>query len=140
MELYIQRSPGAAPELRYIDLVYQPVRNFGGEVIGIFSQGTDVTDRIQAEAAIRSRDAQFEALAEAMPNHVWTSGPNGLVSWFNRQTYEYSGAAPGSLDGTGWTSLVNPEDVGEAGRRWSAALAAQATYETGFRLRRFDGV
>ncbi len=140
MELYIQRSPGAERERRFIDLVYQPVRNFGGEVIGIFCQGTDVTDRILAEAAIRSRDAQFEALAEAMPNHVWTSGPDGLLGWFNRQTYEYSGAPPGTLDGKGWASLVHPEDVAQAGRRWAAALEAKAIYETEFRLRRYDGV
>lgn len=58
-QVRLQRQPGAAPEQLVLDFVYQPVRNAGGEVDGIFVQATDVTDRSRAEAALRLSNWQL---------------------------------------------------------------------------------
>ena len=115
------------------------MRDPEGKVIGIFVQGSDVTDRLVAEQNLRQSEAQFRTFAEAMPNHVWTSLPDGMLDWFNPRVYEYSGAAPGELDGMGWAVIVHPDDVAGASERWAASLAATIPYETEFRLRRADG-
>jgi PAS domain S-box-containing protein len=140
MKAELQRTPGAEPEERFLDLVYQPVRNPAGEVIGIFAQGVDVTDRLTAEQALRQSEAQFRTFADAMPNHVWTATAEGLLDWFNPRVFEYSGTAAGALDGSNWTSMVHPDDVGSATEKWRQALAAGVFYETEFRLRRHDGI
>jgi PAS domain S-box-containing protein len=136
----IQRTPGAAPEDRFLDFVYQPIRDAGGEVTGIFVEGVDVTDAREAVAALRESEAQFRNLAEALPNHVWTARPDGLLDWFNPRVYEYSGAAAGEMDGTGWANIVHPDDRPSAAERWAASLQSGETYEAEFRLRRADGV
>ncbi len=56
----LQRTPGAPAEEHYIDIIYQPVRNPGGEVIGIFVQGVDVTDRLVAEQALRQSERRLQ--------------------------------------------------------------------------------
>ena len=71
----------------------------------------DITDRKQAEEALTESEAQFRTLAQAMPSHVWTSAPSGLLDWFNDRVYDYSGMPRGSLDGEGWVDLVHPDDV-----------------------------
>ncbi|MGE4336831.1 MAG: putative bifunctional diguanylate cyclase/phosphodiesterase, partial [Pigmentiphaga sp.] len=43
----LQRQTFGALEQRYIDLVYQPIREPDGEISGIFVQGHDVTDACQ---------------------------------------------------------------------------------------------
>jgi len=43
------REPGAAPEPRFLDFIYQPIRDAAGAVIGIFVEGSDMTDRVRAE-------------------------------------------------------------------------------------------
>ena len=139
LPVMLQRVPGAAAEQRFVDLVYQPIRDDTDEIIGIFAQGVDVTDRILAEKAVRAREAQFSTLAQAMPNQVWTSQPDGTLDWFNARTYEFSGATAGELDGAGWTRIVHPDDLPTAAERWAAALATQAVYEVEFRIRRDDG-
>lgn len=139
LKALLQREPGAPTEERYVDLIYQPVRDPDGRVIGIFVQGVDVTDRLAAEEALRQSEAQFRSFAEAMPNHVWTSLPDGQLDWFNPRVYDYSGAAPGELDGQGWVAMVHPDDVERAAETWRSALAQEVPYETEFRLRRFDG-
>jgi two-component sensor histidine kinase len=45
----LMRAPGGAPEQRFLDFIYQPIRDPGGAVIGIFVQGADMTDRVRAE-------------------------------------------------------------------------------------------
>lgn len=135
----IQHTPGVPAEDRFMDLVYQPVRSPNGEVIGIFVQGVDVTDRLIAENSLRQSEAQFRAFAESMPHHVWTSAPDGQLNWFNPRVYEYSGAAKGDLDGNGWAAIVHPDDLSRAADAWQDALLTGVFYETEFRLRRSDG-
>src|SRR5690606_31340925 len=59
-------------------------------------------ERVRSEAAARENDAQFRTLAQVLPSHVWTAGPDGLLDWFNDQVYAYTGARPGKFDGHSW--------------------------------------
>lgn len=140
MKVELQRAPGAVAEERIVDFIFQPVLDPAGAVVGIFVEGSDVTERILAEQALRESEAQFRAFAEAMPNHVWTSPPDGQLDWFNDRVYEYGGADRGELDGEGWASMVHPDDLPGAAARWQQALTSGQAYEVEFRLRRSDGV
>jgi PAS domain S-box-containing protein len=101
----------------------------------VYCTGRDIT----ADKALEDSEGQFRTLAQAMPNHVWTAPETGSLDWFNDRVYEYSGAASGALDGTGWTSIVHPDDLPGASARWSNAITTGKVYETEFRLRRADG-
>ena len=135
----IQRHPDAPPEERFLDLVYQPIRDATGAAVGIFAQGHDITDQKLAELAAVQSEARFRQLAQSIPNHVWTALPDGSLDWFNSQVYAYSGAGPGELDGAGWISIVYPDDVQTAAATWTASLDSGEPYKTEFRLRRHDG-
>ncbi len=99
----------------------------------------DVTERKAAEAELAHSEAEFRTFAQAMPNHVWASPPDGQLDWFNERVYEYSGMLPGTLDGTGWVEMLHAEDRATASERWTAALRSGQTYQTEFRLKRVDG-
>ncbi|MDN4058847.1 ATP-binding protein [Massilia sp. YIM B02769] len=70
--LKVAREPGAPLELRYIDFVYQPIRDPHGNVVGIFVEGSDVTPRKQVEdelrAANRQKDQFLAMLAHELRN------------------------------------------------------------------------
>ncbi len=110
-----------------------------GVLTGAICTFIDITERKAAQAALAASEAEFRTFAQAMPNHVWASAPDGMLNWFNQQVYDYSGFEVGALDGTGWTSMVHPEDAPAAGERWATSLASGDIYETEFRLRRADG-
>ncbi len=131
--------PDAPEEVRFVDLTFQPIRNADAEIIGIFVQGVDVTERHLREQSMRQSEAHIWALAETMPHHVWTAGADGVLNWFNSRVYEYSGASPGDFDDDRWTSLVHPDDLPDAVANWGRAKADGKVYETEFRLRRYDG-
>jgi len=111
-----------------------------GRVTGWFGVNTDISEQVKAQHALRESEAKFRTFAQAMPNHVWTSPPDGLLDWFNDQVYKYSGTSPGELDGAGWAKIVHPDDLGAAAASWAASLASGKPYQTEFRVRRADGL
>lgn len=99
----------------------------------------DVTERRKAQRELRDSEARFRALAQAIPNHVWTATPDGRLDWFNDRVYEYAGRSQGDLDGDGWVTLLHPDDLGPTAEKWTRALEGGDTYETEFRLRHSSG-
>jgi two-component sensor histidine kinase len=45
VEVPLQTVPGGHTERRFVDFIYQPIRDHAGAITGIFVQGSDVTDR-----------------------------------------------------------------------------------------------
>ena len=68
----LQREPEGPLEERYIDFVYQPIRDENGAVSGIFVEGSDVTARKLVEdelrAANRQKDQFLAMLAHELRN------------------------------------------------------------------------
>lgn len=56
--------PGGSVSERYVDFVYQPIKDTTGNVIGIFVEGADVTERKLAEIALRELNATLERRVE----------------------------------------------------------------------------
>ncbi|MEN3275399.1 MAG: hypothetical protein V7631_1189, partial [Massilia sp.] len=56
--LDVARASGAPLERRYLDFIYQPIRDPAGEVVGIFVEGSDVTVRKQVEDELRTANRQ----------------------------------------------------------------------------------
>jgi signal transduction histidine kinase/ActR/RegA family two-component response regulator len=68
----VQRAPNAPLEERFIDFIYQPIRDASGAIAGIFVEGSDVTVRMQVEnelrAANRQKDQFLAMLAHELRN------------------------------------------------------------------------
>eukprot|EP01035_Chromulina_nebulosa_P045510 gene45510-biopygen31424 len=52
-KILLQRTPGTDFEERFVDFVYQPIFEENGAVRGLFVEGSDVTERVRAEAELR---------------------------------------------------------------------------------------
>jgi signal transduction histidine kinase/DNA-binding response OmpR family regulator len=64
LPLGVAPAEGGEAVLRYIDFVYQPIVDDGGMVVGVFSQGNDVTERVLAEEQLRRKQAELERMVE----------------------------------------------------------------------------
>ncbi len=138
-ELTLYRS--GSPEQVWMNLDYSPVIDENSRPAGVIAIVVETTERIRSEAALRESEAQFRVFSQAMPHHVWAARADGSIYWLNDQTYRYTGAKAGDLDGlTAWGDVVHPDDLPESGNRWIAALASGEVYQTEFRLRRHDGI
>jgi len=81
------------------------------------------------------------ALADALPQIVWVTRPDGYHLYYNRHWFEYTGLTFEEAKGTGWSRLLHPEDIQRSIERWNLALKTGQPYEIEYRFRRAsDGV
>jgi len=109
----------------------------GGRMLGVVG---DVTERRLAEDRLRASEAQFRSFAQAMPHHVWTTPPDGMLDWVNDRIVEYSGLPREAVLGTGWAQMVHPEDLPGVLAQMVQARETVSAYEAEFRIRRADGM
>src|SRR5205823_10594092 len=62
--LELQADAGGALERRYLDFIYQPVLDPTSEVIGIFVQGSDVTEQKQVQDELTRHQTELESLVQ----------------------------------------------------------------------------
>jgi PAS domain S-box-containing protein len=104
--------------------------------IGLF---LDITERKQAENSLLKSEMEFRQLAEAMPQIVWITRPDGSNIFFNQQWVDYTGLSLTESYGDGWNKPFHPDDQQSAWDAWANATTNLATYSLECRLRRFDG-
>jgi PAS domain S-box-containing protein len=126
-------------EVRWISVKSTIERDDNDRPIRLVGAHTDVTEQVMAEQALRQSEEEFRTLAEAVPHHIWTARPAGLLNWFNPRVYDYCGCRPGELDGDRWGKIVHPDDLPGAVAAWREAIGCGEPYEVEFRLRRADG-
>ncbi len=89
----LQRRPGAAPVRRLLDFIYQPVRDASGAVTGIFVEGTDVTEREHATAAVRENARRLAFLDRLGRATASLHDADEILQTTTRLTGEHLGAS-----------------------------------------------
>ncbi len=89
-----------------------------------------------ANEALLESSLRYRFLADAMPQMVWTTRPDGSVDYFNQRWYEYTGLTPEESLGWGWQAALHPDDVARCTERWLTAVRTGEPYEIEYRFRR----
>jgi PAS domain S-box-containing protein len=124
---------------RFVDFVYQPIRDARGNVSGIFVEGSDVTEAVRATQAIKASEARLRELANTIPHLAWMANPDGHIHWYNDRWYAYTGATPDQMLGWGWESVQDPKILPLVVERWRASLESGEPWEMTFPLRSAKG-
>ena len=86
-------------------------------------------------ASASAGDLQYP-LADAMPQIVWTSRPDGWVDYYNRFWVEYTGLTLEETVGWGWQAVIHPDDLQRSIDCWNEAMRTGVGYEIEYRFRR----
>jgi PAS domain S-box-containing protein len=97
----------------------------------------DVTERLEAERALRRSEARFRELAEALPQLVWIADPEGRFEYVNGRWREYLELSYDDADR--WTELLHPDDRKPHSELWDRCLRTGEPCETQYRLKSADG-
>jgi len=97
------------------------------------------SERLRNETALAASEAKFRTIANAMPQMVWSTLPDGFHDYYNERWYDFTGAVPGDTDGERWAAMFHADDREHAWQRWSHSLATGDTYEVQYRLRHRSG-
>ncbi len=115
------------------------VRDAGNNLIRVIGIDTDVTDHRRTADALKASMGEFRSLAEAMPQMVWITRPDGGNIYFNEQWTAYTGLTLAESSGDGWAKPFHPDDRRRAQEAWRTATDNVGTYSLECRLRDKDG-
>ncbi len=94
-----------------VSLTVSPIRNALGQIVGASKVARDITERIQAEKALRDSEERFRAIVETTPECVKLVSPDGTVLHMNSSGLQMVGARdPAEVLGENVYGLVAPED------------------------------
>jgi PAS domain S-box-containing protein len=127
----------ASGEVRTVEVHSTPIVFQDQQIL--FSIIHDITGRRQAEIALQKSELEFHSLAEAMPQIVWITRPDGWNIFFNQQWVAYTGLSLEESYGTGWNKPFHPDDQQMAWDAWQKATTNMTSYSIECRIRRFDG-
>ena len=125
-------------EYRWVQETGVP-RFAGGEFLGYVGTATDIHERRLMEEALRESEQTFRELADTAPVMIWTTDPEGLVSFVNEGWLRFTGRRLDEELGASWTVGVHPDDAEEVLASWLRALEARDRWQREYRLRRQDG-
>jgi PAS domain S-box-containing protein len=115
------------------------VHSESGQAVRMLGSMTDVTKARQAQLALTESEARFRALADAMPQIVWSTQPDGYHDYYNQRWYDFVGKPEAETAGEGWNAQFHPDDQERAWQAWRESLATGKEYAIEYRLRERSG-
>ena len=124
MKVTLQRTPGAAPEDRLVDFIFQPITDAGGKVSGIFAEGYDITEQHLAQAALRESEERFRRIADSAPVPMWVTRLDRSRGFVNIAYAEFLGVSYDEALHYDWRTRIHPDDME---RLMAESVAGEAT-------------
>jgi PAS domain S-box-containing protein len=150
VRIALQRTPGVVAETRYLDFVYQPIKDESGNVSSIFVEGIDITERRVTEQALRELNVDLEkrVIERAQARGLtWQLSPDLLGALNSKGYFETSNPAWQSV--LGWSEaevasmsifeLLHPDDVEHTRAGFELTLVGQPALRFVNRYRCKDG-
>jgi PAS domain S-box-containing protein len=133
------RLAGRRAEERWVLATGRVIVDPDGTPVRLAGVAVDITDQKMVAEQLAQSEAKFRAIADSMPQMVWSTLPDGYHDYYNARWYEYTGVPEGSTDGEGWNGMFHPDDQEKAWAAWRHSLATGEPYQIEYRLRHHSG-
>lgn len=123
----------------YFDFAYSPIRKEDGEVGGVLVTVIETTNKKRAEDALKQSETRFRTMADNIPNLAWMASADGWIFWYNKQWYNYTGTTPEQMEGWGWQSVHDPNQLSRVLDQWKRSIETGRPFEMVFPIKGRDG-
>jgi PAS domain S-box-containing protein len=92
--------------------------------------------RERYERDLRESREQLRAIADTMPQFVWSARADGYFDYYNERWYEYTGMPHTPDQGKSWPAHIHPDDRDRAEETWRRSLETGEPLDLEYRVRR----
>ncbi len=124
---------------RWVESNVVAIRDEGGEVTGLRGVTMDISDRKDAEEALRQSESRFRHMADTAPILIWTADAAMSCTYFNQRCQDLTGRGMQELLGEGWLDIVHEEDRQRCIDAYTAGYERKEPFVMDYRIRRPDG-
>lgn len=128
-----------SPFLERETWVHRRIMRLGDGII-ITARDVSATRRIEEERTsllrLQEGERNFRTIAEAIPQIVWTTGPDGHTDYYNQRWFDYTGMTAEQAARGEWAKFIHSHDVPESLERWSHSIATGDPFEAEYRFLR----
>jgi PAS domain S-box-containing protein len=118
---------------------WHPLKDSGGDILGINVVAEEITERKRAEAALAESESRFRELADNMSQFAWTADASGERTWFNKRWYDYTGTTLEDVEGTKWQKFVRPDHIERVNTRIRESHESGKPWEDTYLLQGWEG-
>ncbi len=134
----IESHPQADGKVHWVRTDKVPYRDDRGNIKGVIVLSVDITDRREAEEAVRASEERYRLIVETATEGIWTLDKEGRTTFANRVMAELLGYTREEMMGRPVFDFMQAEDL-ETGRDKLGGLMAGTRVALDFRFRRKDG-
>jgi PAS domain S-box-containing protein len=113
-------------------------RDASGRVVRMAGSEVDITERKQAEQALRESEERFRTMADLSPNIIWVTDAKGGIEFINQAYRDVCGITDDDVRNDGWQMVIHPED-NEYVSEFMRCVAERDVFRANCRIRRADG-
>ncbi len=126
-------------QLRWLATRGVAINDPDGRPLRMIGLNYDITDRKQAEEALKESEARFRAMADGLPLIVWVHGPEGEQQFVNRTFCDFFGVSQTEMRDRRWQDLLHPDEAEGYTAAFLGSLRARRPFHGEVRARRADG-
>jgi formate hydrogenlyase transcriptional activator len=115
------------------------VRDESGHIVKWYGSSVEIEDRKQAELKMSGSEAELRRIIDTIPALAWCNLPDGSNEFLNKRWHDYTGLSPEESGGSGWQTVIHPQDLPRMMEKWQEVLTSGEAGEVEARLRRHDG-
>ena len=124
--------------LRWLDSTSIPIVR-DGEVRGVVTTFTDVTEQRQAADLLRASEERFRTLTEALPVGVYQTNERNEITYVNPKWCEIAEIPEQDAIGLRFVDLIHPDDVDSAAEQIRQSRTSRRAFRTQLRFRTGTG-
>ncbi len=120
-----------------VDFLLKPVKDENGKVIFMLAECYDNT--ANARKKLEESETRFRSLTDTIPQLMWTTTPDGSLSYANERCLQYTGIESIEKFGQIWMTKIHPLDADDLYAAWKCSVNSGKKIEQEYRMQNAEG-